>query len=124
MSQTNYTKKFKKLVKGTTMLSAAIAVMATQNTANAQELPPADAKAGECYAKVLIPAVYQTAPTEVVVQPASNEVKEVPAEYKDVQKQVLVEEESFELEIIPAQYEVQQVRVRKSMLLRVKSCVV
>lgn len=77
----------------------------------AQQLPPADAKPGECYAKVLLPAVYQTAPATFVSQPSSSEIKEIPAEYKDVEKRVLIEEESFELEVVPATYELQKIRV-------------
>jgi len=133
MSQTNYTKKFKKLVKGTTMLSAAIAVMATQNTANAQELPPADAKAGECYAKV-IPATFETVSEQVLVSPARVEWKkgrgpfekidaatgeimcrvEIPAEYTTVEKTVLKTPPQTTEEVIPAEYELREKRVMKT----------
>ena len=71
----------------------------------AQQLPPADAKPGECYAKVLIPASYRTTPEEVMVQPASSTFKKTPAVYRDVEKEVLIEEESFELVPVPPVYE-------------------
>lgn len=71
----------------------------------AQSLPPENAAPGTCYAKVLIPAVYQTAPEEVLVQPEQVKSKTVPAVYRDVEKQVLVEEESYELIVVPASYE-------------------
>ncbi|EFL89034.1 peptidoglycan-binding protein [Ahrensia sp. R2A130] len=71
----------------------------------AQQLPPADAKPGECYAKVLIPASYRTTPEEVMVQPASSSFKKTPAIYRDVEKEVLIEEESFELVAVPPVYE-------------------
>lgn len=110
MSNKKNSNKYNYLLSGTSILGAMVLMAATSSDVEAQDIPP-NAKAGECYAKVLIPAVYQTAPSEVIVQPASNEVKEIPAEYKDVEKQVLVEEESFELDIIPAVYEEQEVRV-------------
>ena len=75
------------------------------NNVSAQQLPPADAKAGECYAKVLIPAQYDSTPEEVMVQPASSKFNKTPAVYKETQKQILIEEESYELVPVPAEYE-------------------
>ncbi len=77
----------------------------------AQQLPPADAKAGECYAKVLIPARYQTTAEEVLVQPASSTFKKIPAVYREVERQLLVEEESFELIPVPPIYEMVTERI-------------
>ncbi len=81
------------------------AVFILAGPAFAQTLPPADAKAGECYAKVLIPAVYDSNPEEVMVQPGSSSFKKTPAIYKNVEKQILIEEESYELVPVPATYE-------------------
>ncbi|MEE9374719.1 MAG: peptidoglycan-binding domain-containing protein [Rhizobiaceae bacterium] len=83
--------------------AAAAAILASP--AYAQSLPPADAKAGECYAKVLIPAKYKATPEEVMVQPGSSSFKKTPAVYKTVQKQILLQEESYELLPVPPTYE-------------------
>jgi hypothetical protein len=73
--------------------------------ASAQGLPPADAKPGECYAKVLIPAIYQTAPQQVLIRPETKKMTKIPASYRDVEKSVLVEEESYELVAVQPVYE-------------------
>ncbi|NKB51156.1 MAG: peptidoglycan-binding protein [Rhizobiaceae bacterium] len=85
--------------------SAAIASIAMFNSSMAQQLPPADAKAGECYAKVLIPAKYQTSAEQVVAQPASTTFKKTPAVYREIEKSILIEEESYELVPVPPVYE-------------------
>ncbi|MGB7286276.1 MAG: peptidoglycan-binding domain-containing protein [Salaquimonas sp.] len=82
-----------------------IASLSMSGIAIGQELPPADAKAGECYAKVLIPAVYQTSPSQVVVQPESKSMKKTEAVYREITKEVLIEEESYVLEPVPPVYE-------------------
>ena len=87
------------------VLSAATAALFLSVPAFAQQLPPADAKAGECYAKVLIPASSDATPEEVMVQPASSSFKKTPAIYKETQKQILIEEESYELVPVPPVYE-------------------
>jgi len=71
----------------------------------AQDLPPADAKAGECYAKVLVPATYESTPENIEIQPALVKTEKVAAVYEDVEKRVLIQDESFELETIPAVFE-------------------
>lgn len=71
----------------------------------AQDLPPADAKAGECYAKVLVPATYKTSPENIEIQPAIIKSEKVAAVYKEVEKRVLIQDESFELITIPAIFE-------------------
>ena len=87
------------------LLGTATASLIICGSAMAQQLPPASAKAGECYAKVLIPATYTTTPEEVMVQPGITNFKKTPAVYRDVQKEILVEEESFELVAVPPVYE-------------------
>ena len=88
-------------------IAAAVCILSTQASTSvvAQQLPPADAKAGECYAKVLIPATYNATPEEVMVQPGSSTFKKTPAVYREVTKQILVEEESYELIPVPPVYE-------------------
>ncbi|MEL6504247.1 MAG: peptidoglycan-binding domain-containing protein [Pseudomonadota bacterium] len=93
----------KKLIVAST--GAALMATAAMTAANAQSLPPATAKAGECYAKVLIPATYETKAEQVMVQPGSSDFKKTPAVYRDVQKEILIQEESYELETVPPVYE-------------------
>ena len=71
----------------------------------AQELPPADAKAGECYAKVLIPPKYETTTERVMVHAGGTEYRKIPAKYETVEQRVLVQEESYELIAIPPTFE-------------------
>ena len=67
-------------------------------------LTPPDAKAGECYAKVVIPAKYKTVEERVLVQEASNSISIVPAKYEWVDEKVEVTPASTKLKIIPATY--------------------
>lgn len=64
-----------------------------------------NAKPGECYAKVIIPAKYETKTEDVVVSEASERIEITPAKYSWVDDKVLVKEASFKLEAVPAEYE-------------------
>lgn len=76
------------------------------------DLPPA--KPGECYARVLIPATYQTTTETVVASEASERVEVVPAQYEMGEERVLVREASERLEVIPATYKTVEERVMVS----------
>jgi len=67
-------------------------------------LVPPNAKAGECYAKVVIPAKYKTVEEKVLVQEASEKISIIPAKYKWVEEKVEVTPESKKLISIPASY--------------------
>ena len=88
-----------------------IASVALVTSAQAQEFPPETAKAGECYAKVLIPAKYDTTTEQVMTYAGSTSFKKTPAVYRDVQKRVLIEEESYVLVPVPPTYETVTERV-------------
>jgi hypothetical protein len=88
-----------------TLFGTAAAFVLLATPALAQQLPPANAKAGECYAKVLVPATYDVTPEQVLVQPATSAFKKTPAVYREVEKRILVEEESYELVPVPPVYE-------------------
>ncbi|MGV6818713.1 MAG: peptidoglycan-binding domain-containing protein [Thiotrichales bacterium] len=64
-----------------------------------------NAKPGECYAKVIVPAKYETKTEDVVVSEAAERIEVIPAKYDWVEDKVLVKEASFKLEAVPAQYE-------------------
>ncbi|MEO0975292.1 MAG: hypothetical protein AAFX85_19565, partial [Pseudomonadota bacterium] len=66
---------------------------------------PPNPKAGECYARVLIPASYTTESETVLVNEASERVEILPARYETVTETVLVKEASTRLEAVPAVYE-------------------
>ena len=75
---------------------------------------PPNPKAGECYARVLIPAKYRSISEQVLTRDAAERIEIVPARYETVEETVLVREAATKLEVIPAVYgEVQdQVLVR------------
>jgi len=64
-----------------------------------------DARPGECYGKVTIPAVKQTTSDKVLVAPADKKIaKIIPATYKTVTESMVAQEASEELVTIPATY--------------------
>ena len=88
------------------LIAGAATIAATSiNTAQAQDFPPDTAKPGECYAKVLIPANYQTTSERIMVHAGGTAFRKTPAVYSDVKKQVLIQEESYILEPVPPVYE-------------------
>lgn len=68
------------------------------------DLLPPNALPGHCYARVLLPAQYETGSEEVLARAASERIEVIPAEYEYVNEDVLVQEESTKLEVIPATY--------------------
>jgi hypothetical protein len=75
-----------------------------------QTLPP-NAKAGECYARVLVPAVYKTETLTMLKRDASEKVGIVPATYQTTTEQKLLKEASTRIEVVPATYEVVEEQV-------------
>lgn len=78
---------------------------------NKNELLPPDAKPGECYARVLIPAEYRSRTERVLTREASERVEVIPARYAPDTERVLVSEASSRLEVIPATYKTVTERV-------------
>lgn len=70
-----------------------------------------NAKAGECYAKVIIPAQYKTETVDVVQKEASERIEIVQAKYEWVTERVLIQQSSFKLEPVPATYSTVEERV-------------
>ncbi len=71
--------------------------------ASASLFPP-NAEQGHCYARLFIPAEYQTVTEKVLKKEAGSYVEVIPARYETVTTQVLVEDASQALRVIPAQY--------------------
>ena len=67
-------------------------------------LPP-NARAGECYAKVMVPAVYKTVDEKVVVADGSEKIEITPARYEWTEVRVPVQQESEKLVAVPARFE-------------------
>jgi hypothetical protein len=82
--------------------ATASAVQKVSNNASSA-LP--NAKAGECYAKVIIPAAYKTESQTVTVKEASSKIEIIPAKYEWTEEKVLVKEASKKLIPVPATYE-------------------
>ena len=73
---------------------------------------PSNAKAGECFAKVVRPAQFRTDMNRKLVKEASERIETVPAKYETVKEKVLVKEASERIEILPPVYKAVKVRVQ------------
>ncbi|RUM66317.1 MAG: hypothetical protein DSZ03_01400 [Sulfurimonas sp.] len=67
-------------------------------------LVPPNAKPGECYAKVLVPATYKQEKVQQLVEEAKTKIKVIPATYKVVEKKVTIREPRTKIITIPATY--------------------
>ncbi|MCK5855289.1 MAG: hypothetical protein KAG56_08705, partial [Sulfurovaceae bacterium] len=72
--------------------------------ANQASLIPPNAKAGECYAKVVLPAKYETIEERVLVKEASEKIKIIPAKYEWSSEKVEVTPASKKIIPVPAKY--------------------
>lgn len=81
--------------------AAPVSAQAMQDT----ELLPPNAKAGECYARVFTPPVYETDTDRVLAKEASEQIEVIPARFEWAEERVLVKEASSRLEIVPAKYD-------------------
>ena len=72
--------------------------------ANQASLIPPNAKAGECYAKVVLPAKYETVEERVLVKEASEKIKIIPAKYEWISERIEVTPASKKIIPIPAKY--------------------
>lgn len=68
------------------------------------EMLPPNAQPGECYARVLIPPVYESTTEEMLVKEASETIAIQPAEFEWVEETVLVKEAGEKLIVVPATY--------------------
>ncbi len=65
-----------------------------------------NARPGECYAKVVIPAKYKTENVDVTMREASERYETIAAEYKIVEEKILVKEAAKKIVPVPAKYEI------------------
>ncbi len=73
-----------------------------------------DAKPGECYAKVIVPAKFEVKPEKVLVKPESETVEIIPATYDVSEKKVLIKEAAKKLVAVPAVYKTETKEVEIS----------
>ena len=94
---------------GACSLAAVQAV--AENKASGAGLLPANAQAGQCYAKVMIPAEYKMVEEKVVIVEAGEKIEIIPAKYEWTEVRVPVQQESEKLIAVPAQYETVQEKI-------------
>ena len=72
-----------------------------------------NAQPGECYAKVIVPAVFETVTEQVLVKPVSETVSVIPAVFDTTEKSVVEKEAFTTIKVVPAKFreEVEQVEV-------------
>ena len=78
------------------------------------ELLPPNAKPGECYARVWVPATYRQVAENKLVKEASERIDITPAVYETVKERMLVKESSTRLETVPAVYGTESERIKVS----------
>lgn len=88
------------MVRG--LVLAGLVAMGVAGAASAQDMPVA--RPGQCFARVAIPAAYETYTEETIVQPEYMGVKTIPPRFEMVDAQVLVSPPRTEQVTIPAVY--------------------
>lgn len=63
-----------------------------------------NAKAGQCFAKVLIPAKYETVTNKVMTKEGSSRIEVIPAKYQLVEEKVIIKAASEKIIVVPAVY--------------------
>ncbi len=86
------------------VISALAVVTCASAAEEGASLIPGNAKPGECYAKVVIPATFTDKVEKVLIREASEKISIVPAEYKWVSEKVMVVPERKKLKPIAAKY--------------------
>jgi hypothetical protein len=94
----------KKILWATVGMFAATATVQANAQTGAMGGYPEDAKPGQCFARVLIPAVTESVSEQVIDQPERTEIKVIPAQYGMKDQQVVLKEERVEYRVIPATY--------------------
>lgn len=92
-----------KQISMTAMIGMALASSTVAFAEGATTTLP-NAKPGECYAKVIIPAQYKTETQEVVIKEASEKINIIPAKYEWATEKVLIKDASKKVIPIAAVY--------------------
>lgn len=97
------------------LLPASQAMAASHDRISATAVLP-DAKPGECYAQVVVPALWETKTEQLLVKPVSEKVSVTDAVF-DTAETSIVEKEAFtKIEVVPAKFreEIEEVEVSKA----------
>ena len=75
-----------------------------------------DAKPGECFAKVIVPAKYETKTEEVLIKPESEKVEVKPATFDVAEKSIIAKEGFTKIKAIPAKFreEIEEIEISKA----------
>jgi len=103
------------------MVLPASTAMAAERIDATDTLP--DAKPGECYAKVIIPAKYEVSTETVLVKPVSEKVTVAPAVFEATEKSIVEKDAYTKINVIPTKFreEVEKVEVAKASTVWVTS---
>ncbi|MGK0271483.1 MAG: hypothetical protein ACI88H_002142 [Cocleimonas sp.] len=75
-----------------------------------------NAQPGECYAKVIVPAIFESVTETVLVKPVSETVSVIPAVFDTAEKSVIEKEAFTTIKVVPAKFreEVEEVEISKA----------
>jgi len=94
-----------KVYKISTIVAASLVAASSSLTAQpVQEMVLPNAQPGECYAKVLTPAKFETRTEKVLSKEASETLTVVPAQYGTTDQKILVKEASSRLTVVPGTF--------------------
>jgi hypothetical protein len=87
------------------LLLISLLASTAQSSTTQHTLTPPNAKAGECYARVVIPALYEEVEEKVLVKEAATKVTIVPAQYTTEEETIEVVPATKEFTVTPPEYE-------------------
>ena len=76
----------------------------TASASSSSSLLPPNPKVGECYARVVIPAKFETRTEKVLEREAAEKIEVIPAKYRMAEKKVLVTPAKKMIKTVPATY--------------------
>jgi len=92
-----------------------VGLIATSFSATAQnaeaDLPPG-AEPGKCYAKCIMPAVYETKSEQILVKEKSYQIEIIPASFKEVYDTIVIKPASQKIIEVPAEYDIVEERLK------------
>ena len=92
------------------LFAIVLAFFATTAIAQPEDAPP-NAEPGKCYAKCMIPDVWETVTERIKVKDAATRIETIPAEYETVTEQVLDKAASTRIEVVPVVFEDAEERI-------------
>ncbi len=110
-----FIKNFASVAVLAVMLPASNAMAASHDRISATDVLP-DAKPGECYAQVIVPAQWETKTEQLLVKPVSEKVSVTPAVFATAETSVVEKEAFTKINVVPAKFreEVEKVEVAKA----------